>query len=66
MTINLCDYIDEDDILEIYLNNFDSDELEEFVFHLNKCGFNKQSIRELFIDIEEFIECYDEFLRIQD
>jgi|TARA_R110000803_G_scaffold71950_4_gene135395 hypothetical protein len=65
MSVNLCDYI-EDDLLCIYLNNFNSDELEEFVSHLNKCGYIKEVIKELFLDLESFIECYDEFLRLFD
>lgn len=46
--IDLTEYIKDDIILSFYLDNFDSDYLEDFVSWLNKNGVNREQIRILF------------------
>jgi len=46
--VDLTNYIKDDKILSFYLDNFDSDYLEDFVSWLNKNGANKEQIHILF------------------
>ena len=60
--VDLTDYIKDDIILSFYLDNFDSDYLEDFVSWLNKNGVNKEQIDMLF-SCCEIIQLFIEYNR---
>lgn len=64
--MNLTEYIPDDDLLDFYLNNFDSDELEDFVSFLNKSGNPKKHIIEMFTDYQDFYRCFELFLNVME
>lgn len=59
--IELMDNIDEH-LMNWYFSVFDSDEMEEFVSYLSKCGFNKEQIAETLNNEKVFYECLQSFL----
>ena len=61
-TINIIDYIEDKECLEYYLTNFDTDELEDFIYFISKLGNNKEDINKIFFYEEVFEDFYNAFL----
>ena len=61
----ICEYIDVDDmeLLEYYCVNYDTDELDEMVSWLNKLGYNKEHIKDIFNIEELFVAFYDNYMK---
>ena len=62
--MDITEYITDVDLCNIYLDNCDSDELEDFVSFLNRSGYNKDKVIEVFSDYETFYELFNIFLLI--
>ena len=45
-----------------YMFNYETDDLEELITYLHKCGFNKEKVIEVFSSDELFSECWESFL----
>jgi hypothetical protein len=60
-----CEYIDEEDmeLLEYYCYNYDTDELDEMISWLNKLGYNKEHIKDIFNIEELFVAFYENYMK---
>lgn len=51
--LKLIDYVDKD-LMNYYLDTFESDDLEELITYLHKCGNTNSDIIEIFRDYQSF------------
>lgn len=63
--MNILKLIDEieEDLMDFYLLNYDTDVLENFITYLHKCEFNDKQVRIIFRNDNLFNECYKFFLK---
>lgn len=63
-----CEYIGEDDmdLLQHYCVHYDTDDLDEMVSWLNKLGYNKKQIHNIFNMEELFDVFYNNFQHIRE
>ena len=59
--LELIDYLDEE-MVNWYMYYYETDDLEELITYLHKCGFNKEKVIEVFSSDELFFECWQSFL----
>ena len=62
---NFGNYIDDDnmELLEYYCMNYDTDELDEMSSWLNKLGYNKEHINDIFNIEGLFLAFYDNYMK---
>tara|TARA_R110000744_G_scaffold224715_2_gene343226 strand:- start:5970 stop:6227 length:258 start_codon:yes stop_codon:yes gene_type:complete len=62
---DFCNYILEEDmdLLEWYCYNYDVDDLDEMISWLNKLGYKKEQITEIFNIEDLFIDFYQNYLK---
>ena len=65
MEYGFCNYIapSDMDLLEWYCHNYDTDELDEMISWLNKLGYKKEQITQIFNIEELFADFYQNYLK---
>tara|TARA_R110002073_G_scaffold109181_1_gene244935 strand:+ start:745 stop:939 length:195 start_codon:yes stop_codon:yes gene_type:complete len=61
--MSFTDYIEDDELLEWYAYNYDTDYLDEMISWLNKLGYKREQIIKIFDTDELFIEYYQNYLK---
>lgn len=57
------EYIENDELLEWYAYNYDTDYLDEMISWLNKLGYKREQIINIFDTDELFIDFYQNYLK---
>tara|TARA_R110002072_G_scaffold234655_1_gene392263 strand:+ start:37 stop:231 length:195 start_codon:yes stop_codon:yes gene_type:complete len=61
--MSFTDYIEDDELLEWYAYNYDTDYLDEMISWLNKLGYKREQIIKIFDTDELFIDYYQNYLK---
>ena len=59
--LELIDSIDEE-MMDWYMYNYETDDLEELISYLHKCGFNNKKVTIIFNNDQLFFQCWQSFL----
>jgi hypothetical protein len=49
---NFCEYVEDEELLDYFCYNFETDDLDELVHWLNKQGYTKKDLQEVFSTAE--------------
>ncbi len=61
--MSFMEYIENDELLEWYAYNYDTDYLDEMISWLNKLGYKREQIINIFDTDELFIDFYQNYLK---
>ena len=66
--MNLLELIDclDEDLIDWYMWNYETDDLDELISYLHKCGFNKEKVIFIFNNDNLFYRCWECFLSSQE
>ena len=56
--LDLTRYLTDDDVIDYYSQNFNEDDLEEFIGYCNKTGITKEWIGMMMLDYNSFLEMW--------
>ncbi len=55
--VNFCEYVEDEDLLNVFCTDYETDDLDELVYWLNKQGYTKKDLQEVF-STEENVDLY--------
>ncbi len=61
--MSFMEYIENDELIEWYATNYDTDYLDEMISWLNKLGYKREQIIKIFDTDELFIDYYQNYLK---
>ena len=64
--IDLKKYIDDEDMIKLYNNNFNMDDFAEFISYMNASGLNKNDIGELLLNYVLFTHYWQRWCDLHD
>ena len=63
--LDLTKYLLDANMIDFYSQNFTEEELVEFLAYCNKCGMNREDIRELLMDYILFIDSWGRWQEVR-
>ena len=58
--LELIDSVDEE-MMDWYMYNYETEDLEELISYLHKCGFNNKKVTIIFNNDHLFLQCWHSF-----